>query len=288
MNLETRLPYHHMAGQILPEIDKEIQMRRVMAIVALIAVVATSAFATVKEEDAVKAEIIKAVENAYINGVFIKGDAAAMKKGWHADSTMYINADGQLRKWAIKNWIKSIEQKGAADPTIKYEFPFVKYTENTAVVKVHIHQKGKHKYSDYLTLYKFKDGWKIIAKTYNDHDNGLATAAEDKELIKKAVIKGYVNGMFVSGDVNEVKSGWDAGCIVNVYNPRKDAIRQMPITDMFKYFENKGESLPTSNMNSLSSITLATQASSLWKSTMAVAMSTAITCMSTSLTMAGK
>lgn len=219
-------------------------MKKIFVTFLMIIVVTASSFASINQDDAIKSEIQKTVESAYINGVFIKGDAEAMKKGWHPDSNMFINAKGELNKWAIKNWFKVVEEKGAADPTIKYEFPIIDYTENTALVKVQIQQKGKLKYSDYLTLYKFKDGWKIIAKSYNDHDNGVATDKNDAELIEKAVMKGYVNGMFVTGDVADVKSGWDPGCIVNIYNPRLDVINQMPITDMFKYFETKGGIAP--------------------------------------------
>ena len=219
-------------------------MRRAVTFTLIAILVAAASFANIEEKDAVKEEIRQAVTDAYINGVFIKGDAEAMKKGWHAESNMFINAGDKLNKWPVKNWIKVIEQQGPVDPNAKYEFPIIDYTENTAVVKVEVSMKGKLTYSDYLTLYKFKDGWKIIAKTYYEHSHNAPTQAEDKELIQKAVMKGYVNGMFVTGDVNDVMSGWQRSCIVNIYNPKQDNIRQMPIQQMFNYFEKNGGIAP--------------------------------------------
>ena len=39
-----------------------------------------------------------------------------------------------------------------------------------AIVKIELRIEGKHKYTDYLSLYKFGEGWKIVSKIYCDHD----------------------------------------------------------------------------------------------------------------------
>ena len=38
------------------------------------------------------------------------------------------------------------------------------------IVKIELRIEGKHKYTDYLSLYKFNEGWKIVSKIYCDHD----------------------------------------------------------------------------------------------------------------------
>ncbi len=45
----------------------------------------------------------------------------------------------------------------------------VNVTNNAAVAKIKIFRDGKHIYSDYMALYKFDDGWKIVNKIYAAH-----------------------------------------------------------------------------------------------------------------------
>ena len=39
-------------------------------------------------------------------------------------------------------------------------------TGKSAVARVEIHRDGKHVFTDYLSLYQFADGWKIVAKIF--------------------------------------------------------------------------------------------------------------------------
>jgi hypothetical protein len=52
---------------------------------------------------------------------------------------------------------------GAPDPR---EFPLVDITNNEAVARVEVHRDGKHIFTDYLSLYSFADGWKIVGKIF--------------------------------------------------------------------------------------------------------------------------
>jgi hypothetical protein len=42
----------------------------------------------------------------------------------------------------------------------------VDITNNEAVARVEVHRDGKHIFTDYLSLYKFADGWKIVGKIF--------------------------------------------------------------------------------------------------------------------------
>jgi hypothetical protein len=121
-----------------------------------------------------KSAVQKVVEEAYVQGVHANPSAAAMRKGFHPDFIMFMLDAGQVKKVTRDEWIGRLEaaqaKNGSAPKAvIKHEFPLVEITGSAAIVKVEIHRDGKHIFSDYLSLYKFDDGWKIIGKIFYRH-----------------------------------------------------------------------------------------------------------------------
>jgi hypothetical protein len=124
--------------------------------------------ADTSEEEAVK----KAVVEGYIEGIFLKGDADLVKKRWHEECEIVVFKDGELDKIPVTRWIEHLEEhSGPLMPDIKvtYEFDDVKVVGSAAFVVVKVFFDGKQKYTDFLNLYRFDSGWKIIAKTYYSH-----------------------------------------------------------------------------------------------------------------------
>lgn len=125
--------------------------------------------------DKEKSSIKKVVTEAYVNGLLNGGDLEPTKKGFHPDFNLLGQRDNQLTKWPIAEWIKYAEEqkkKNPNGPKEKFtpEFPVIDITGSAAIVKIELRRSGKHKYTDYLSLYKFNDGWKIVSKIYCDHD----------------------------------------------------------------------------------------------------------------------
>ena len=117
-----------------------------------------------------RAAIESVIKAAYVEGVHVKGDPALMRKGFHPDFKMFVLRDGALTTLTLDEWAGRIE-KGARErtgpaPQIRAEFPIVDVTSNTAVARVEIHRDGKHIFTDYLSLYRFADGWKIVGKIF--------------------------------------------------------------------------------------------------------------------------
>lgn len=138
-------------------------------IVLLLVVI--SALAEGKDE---KQAVITVVEEAYVQGVHANPNSDAMRKGFHADFIMFVQEGSKINKVLRDEWITRIEaakmkDPGKARPDIKAEFPLVEITGNAAIVKVELFRDGKHTFSDYISLYKFDDGWKIVAKTFYRH-----------------------------------------------------------------------------------------------------------------------
>jgi ketosteroid isomerase-like protein len=141
---------------------------RVIAAVVLAASL-TPAFA----EDSDRTAIQDVVRAAYVEGVHVKGDPALMRKGFHPEFRMYALRDGALSVVTLDEWAARIE-KGArerqgAAPEVKHEFALVDRSGNAAVARVELHKGGKHVFTDYLSLYRFAEGWKIVSKTFQPH-----------------------------------------------------------------------------------------------------------------------
>ena len=118
---------------------------------------------------------VKAViQSAYVDGVHVKLDPAEMRKGFHPDFRMLVLKDGKMTAVTLEEWIGRMEagakkNPDAPRPAIKAEFPMVNVTGNAAVARVEIYRDGKHTFTDYLSLYKFPDGWMIVGKIFQAH-----------------------------------------------------------------------------------------------------------------------
>jgi len=140
---------------------------------AALSVLALAAFARAADNDRDAVQAV--VRSAYVEGVHVKGDAALMRAGFHPDFRMFGVRDGALSTTTLEEWATRVEKarserKGPA-PQIRHEFTQVDVTGNAAVARVELHRDGKHVFTDYLSLYRFADGWKIVAKTYHTHAN---------------------------------------------------------------------------------------------------------------------
>lgn len=150
-------------------------MRRVfpLAIVATL-LLSTTLFAGETDSDKEMAAVKDVIENAYIRGVHTEWDAGAARSGFHPEFVMLILENGGVRKLSIADWTKSIEQKKQEHPEgpqyeITYEIPLVDITGNAAVARIELYRDGAHLFTDYMSLYKFADGWKIVGKIFQRH-----------------------------------------------------------------------------------------------------------------------
>ena len=121
-----------------------------------------------------KQAVVKVVEEAYVQGVHANPSGEAMRKGFHADFIMFVYDAGKINKVTRDEWVGRIDGAKAQNtksprPQVKADFPLVEITGNAAVVKVELYRDGKHIFSDYLSLYKFDDGWKIVNKIFYRH-----------------------------------------------------------------------------------------------------------------------
>ncbi len=122
------------------------------------------------DEEAIKAVILI----AYRDGLCNVGDVELVKKGFHPEFRLLGIKDGALTILPIADWMKMTEAKKAAGKfppleLVNMEFPLVDITGNAAMVKVKFLVGNKHVYTDYLSLLRFAEGWKIVNKIYTSH-----------------------------------------------------------------------------------------------------------------------
>jgi len=138
------------------------------ALAILLAVSVVALPQSPSDEDAIKA----LVQSAYVDGLQNLGDLEKTRAGFHPDFVLLGLRDGQLTRLPIADWIASSEKRKASGqkaPLTTCKFLTVDVTEQAAAVKLELHQNGARIFTDYLSLYRFPDGWRIVGKIYYRH-----------------------------------------------------------------------------------------------------------------------
>lgn len=116
--------------------------------------------------------ILKTIDKAYVQGLQNGKDIENILKGFHPGFNLLgVDQNNHLSKLPIYTWYDMAEGRVAAgkipevETTAKY--PMVDITGNAAVVKVELFREDKMIFTDYLSLYKFEEGWRIVSKIYH-------------------------------------------------------------------------------------------------------------------------
>jgi hypothetical protein len=120
-----------------------------------------------KEKDAIK----KVIVDSYVDGVFNKGDVAAIKKGWHYDCDIVMipkeNVLGSIDKVPAYFLVEHFEKHpGPHKPGTTYEFTYANVVGYAGLAIIEIFQEGEHIYTDFFNLYKIDEEWKIVTKIF--------------------------------------------------------------------------------------------------------------------------
>lgn len=146
-------------------------MRKIVAVplaagtLALALLLTGAGDGTVEEEAAIR----EVVERAYVQGIHVLPDEAAIRAGFHPDFTMSVNDDEGLLVISLDTWLEHMDIGQRNDDPIEARFRMVDVTDQTAIAKVEIREAGEHIYTDYFGLYRMPDGWKIVNKIFQDH-----------------------------------------------------------------------------------------------------------------------
>jgi hypothetical protein len=150
-------------------------MRKALVVAAFSIVAAAAAWAG----DSLSPEqlaVQKVVIDGYVDGIHNFRRVEAVRTGFHPGFEMLYLREGRLEKLPIYNWIASLEERNRKEPpptaraTTTARFALIDITGTAAVCKVELTRDGKLVFTDYLSLYKFEDGWKIVGKVFHRHE----------------------------------------------------------------------------------------------------------------------
>ena len=126
------------------------------------------------EEEKEKQSVIDIVQTAYVEGLQNEGDLDKIDNGFHPGFNLLgIGKGNQMWKLPIYNWKESTTDavKEGKKPRLPGEQVTVKFLSvdiigTAASVKLEFYVGDKLTYIDYLSLYKFENGWKIVSKIF--------------------------------------------------------------------------------------------------------------------------
>jgi hypothetical protein len=119
------------------------------------------------EEKAIR-EII---EEAYIEGIHGSQDEDTVKSGFHKDFAMLVLHEDGLEKVDVDEWLRRLETMKADNPDLwsaetRHEFRLVDVSGHAAVAKLDVYKGETHFSTDYMLLYRLKEGWRIVSKAF--------------------------------------------------------------------------------------------------------------------------
>lgn len=111
------------------------------------------------------------IESAYVQGVHAKFDPAAMRAGMHDSFVMLSQSENGITQTTREAWIERMSnaKPRPADqpaPVVRGDIEVLELDGNAAVARVHLFRDGKQVFTDFISLYKFTDGWKMVGKTF--------------------------------------------------------------------------------------------------------------------------
>ena len=133
---------------------------------------ATGLFAQSEEQ---KKEIINVIDLSYVQGIHNAREIDNINKGFHPGFNL-LGVDqmtNALTKYPIYTWEAGVRKRVDAEqlPAVKTraKYPMIDITGSAAVAKVELYREDKLIFTDYLFLYKFNEGWRIVSKVYYRH-----------------------------------------------------------------------------------------------------------------------
>ena len=117
-------------------------------------------------------EIKGVIKTAYIDGIHGDQDINRINTGFHPEFSMLVYNSDQIEKVNVEEWLVRIDKMKSENPEMwnsetTYTFESVDVSGNAASAKLNVYKGRTHFSTDYMLLYKFEDGWKIVSKIFS-------------------------------------------------------------------------------------------------------------------------
>lgn len=145
-------------------------------IISILFIIITTSVIGAQENETEELKIKEVIQNAYVDGLQNNGDVKNIEKGFHPGFNLLGINDNMLTKFPIYSWIESFNKRKAKNPSVAAEeklitcdYLLIDITGNAAMAKIQLKRNSELLFTDYLQLYKFDEGWKIVSKIYYRH-----------------------------------------------------------------------------------------------------------------------
>ncbi len=120
-----------------------------------------------KEEEAIK----EVIEEAYIKGIHGTQNEQTVRSGFHPDFAMLVLHDNEIDKVDVDEWLSRLKVMKADNPDLwnaetRHEFRLIDVTGYAGVAKLDVYKGDTHFSTDYMLLYRFEEGWRIVSKVF--------------------------------------------------------------------------------------------------------------------------
>jgi hypothetical protein len=122
-------------------------------------------------EDTERQAIRQVIEIAYVQGIHGNQNETTVRSGFHQDFAMLVLQDNALEKVTVEEWLRRIEGMKADNPELwsaetTHNFQLIDVANYAAVAKLDVYKGETHFSTDYMLLYRFEDGWRIVSKVF--------------------------------------------------------------------------------------------------------------------------
>jgi hypothetical protein len=119
-----------------------------------------------------KESIRQVIERAYIQGIHGNQDGQLVKSGFHEDFSMLVLRENSIDKVEVGEWLKRVEGMKRQNPEMwaaetRYAFDLVDVSGYAAMAKLKVFKGEVHFSTDYMLLYHFEEGWRIVSKIFS-------------------------------------------------------------------------------------------------------------------------
>ena len=123
-------------------------------------------------ENAAREEIRRVIEEAYVQGIHRTQDEATVRRGFHPDFAMLVLQDGSMEKVGLGEWFDRIEVLMTDSPELwrretTCDYLLIDVAGDAAVAKLDVFKGETHFSTDYMLLYRFAEGWRIVSKVFS-------------------------------------------------------------------------------------------------------------------------
>jgi ubiquinone/menaquinone biosynthesis C-methylase UbiE len=146
--------------------------KRLIVLLGLALFFVAQCFAQTKGEE--KEAIVELIKESYVGAAHNNIDIDVLKKGFHENFTWQNMHHGRSFITTLRQWIILLDREKWLRPDwndrTTAEIEVIGIEGNAAVAKVDIYNNQVHDFTDFLSLYKFTDGWKITYRISERHE----------------------------------------------------------------------------------------------------------------------